>query len=123
MNSFNKDIGNYGEDLALKYLQKNDYEIISRNFRNRYGEIDLICKSNDLLVFIEVKSRFSYQYGNPLEAVTYFKQKQILKLCKFYIMKNKLYNFNCRFDVIEVYFNNNHNLYSINHIIDAFRGY
>ena len=123
MNSFNKDIGNYGEELALKYLQKNDYEIISRNFRNRYGEIDLICKSNDLLVFIEVKSRFSYQYGNPLEAVTYFKQKQILKLCKFYIMKNKLYNFNCRFDVIEVYFNNNHNLYSINHIIDAFRGY
>lgn len=123
MNSFNKDIGNYGEELALTYLLDKGYRIISRNFRNKYGEIDLICKSKDLLIFIEVKSRFSSLYGSPLEAVTYFKQKQILKLCKLYIMKNNLYNLNCRFDVIEIYFNINNDLYSINHIIDAFRGY
>lgn len=123
MNSFNKDIGNYGEELALTYLEDKGYKIISRNFRNKYGEIDLICKFKDLLIFIEVKSRFSSLYGSPQEAVTYFKQKQILKLCKLYIMKNKLYNLNCRFDVIEIHFNINHDLYSINHIIDAFRGY
>lgn len=123
MNSFNKDIGNYGEELALTYLKDKGYRIISRNFRNKYGEIDLICKLKDLLIFIEVKSRFSSLYGSPLEAVTYFKQKQILKLCKLYIMKNNLYNLNCRFDVIEIYFNINNDLYSINHIIDAFRGY
>lgn len=123
MNSFNKDIGNYGEELALTYLKDRGYRIISRNFRNKYGEIDLICKLKDLLIFIEVKSRFSSLYGSPLEAVTYFKQKQILKLCKLYIMKNNLYNLNCRFDVIEIYFNINNDLYSINHIIDAFRGY
>ncbi len=123
MNCFNKDIGNYGEELALTYLKDKGYRIISRNFRNKYGEIDLICKLEDLLIFIEVKSRFSSLYGSPLEAVTYFKQKQILKLCKLYIMKNNLYNLNCRFDVIEIYFNINNDLYSINHIIDAFRGY
>ena len=63
MNSFKKDIGNYGEELSLTYLRDKGYKIISRNFRNKYGEIDLICKIKDLLIFIEVKSRFSSLYG------------------------------------------------------------
>ncbi|NKF06029.1 YraN family protein [Clostridium gasigenes] len=121
MKGFNKDIGNYGEDLAFEFLKRNGYFILSRNFRNRCGEIDIICKKYDLIIFVEIKSRYNYNYGSPIEAITYSKQKQIIKLCKFYIYINKLINYNFRFDVIEVFFNKDNNLYSINHITDAFR--
>ena len=121
MKGFNKDIGNYGEDLAFEFLKRNGYFILSRNFRNRCGEIDIICKKDDLIIFAEIKSRYNYNYGSPIEAITYSKQKQIIKLCKFYIYINKLINYNFRFDVIEVFLNKDNNLYSINHITDAFR--
>lgn len=123
MKKYNKDIGNYGENLALDYLNKNNYDIICKNFRTRNGEIDIICKFNNIIVFIEVKSRYSYTFGFPSEAVTYLKQKQIINLSKYFLIKNKLFNYNCRFDVIEVCFNKNDNLYNINHLEDAFRLY
>ncbi|WP_066893808.1 YraN family protein [Clostridium nigeriense] len=123
MKKYNKDIGDYGENLALDYLNRNDYDILYKNFRIRNGEIDIICKFKDIIVFIEVKSRYSYNFGFPSEAVTYLKQKQIINISKYFLLKNKLFNYNCRFDVIEVYFNKNNNLYNINHIKDAFRLY
>ncbi|WP_411170522.1 YraN family protein [Clostridium sp. MB05] len=123
MNSYNKCIGTYGEDLASSYLKSKGYYILNRNFRNKHGEIDLICKYSDLIIFVEVKSRYNYSYGIPSESVTYSKQKQIINLCKFYILSRKLFNYNCRFDVIEIYFNKNNESYFLNHIEDAFRGY
>ncbi len=123
MKKFNKDIGSYGEDLALIYLKENNYSLISKNFRTSNGEIDLICKFKDIIVFIEVKSRYSFHFGIPCEAVTYYKQKQIINISKYFLFKYKLLNYNCRFDVIEVYFNKNNNLYNIEHIKDAFRPY
>lgn len=121
MKNFNKDIGNYGEDISYDFLKKQGYYILSRNFRTRYGEIDIICKKDDLIIFIEIKSRYNYNHGSPIEAITYSKQMQIIKLCKFYIYTNNLTKYNIRFDVIEVFFNIDNNLHSINHITDAFR--
>lgn len=121
MKSFNKDIGNYGEELSFEFLKRKGYYILSRNFRNRSGEIDIICKKDDLIIFVEIKSRYNYNYGSPIEAITYSKQKQIIKLCKFYIYINKLINYNFRFDVIEIFFNKDNDLYYLNHITDAFR--
>ncbi len=123
MKKYNKDIGSYGEDLAIDYLKNKNYTILARNFRNRNGEIDLICMDLDIIIFIEVKSRYSYHFGLPRESVTYFKQKQIINISKYFLYKYKLLNYNCRFDVIEIYFNKNNNLYSIEHIKDAFRPY
>lgn len=121
MKGFNKDIGNYGENLSSEFLRRNGYSVLCRNFRNRCGEIDIICKKDDLIIFVEIKSRYSYTYGSPTEAITYSKQRQIIKLCKFYVYINNLINYNFRFDVIEVFLNKDNNLYSINHITDAFR--
>ena len=121
MKNFNKDIGNYGEDISYNFLKKQGYYVLSRNFRTKYGEIDIICKKNDLIIFIEIKSRYNYNHGSPIEAITYSKQMQIIKLCKFYIYTNNLIKYNVRFDVIEVFFNIDNNLHSINHITDAFR--
>ena len=78
MKKYNKDIGSYGENLAINYLVKKNYNLLAKNFRNRHGEIDLIFKESDTIIFIEVKSRYSYHFGLPRESVTYFKQKQII---------------------------------------------
>ena len=123
MKKYNKAIGDYGESLALDFLKRNNYDIIARNFRTRNGEIDIICRFKEILVFIEVKSRYSNTFGFPSESVTYFKQRQIVNMSRYFLVKNKLLNYNCRFDVIEVYFNKDNNLYSINHLEDAFRLY
>ncbi len=123
MKKYNKEIGSYGEDLAIDYLIKRNYKLITKNFRNKNGEIDLICTYRGIIVFIEVKSRYSYHFGLPRESVTYFKQKQIINMSKYFLYKYKLLNHNCRFDIIEIYFNKNNNLYFIEHLKDAFRPY
>ncbi len=123
MKNYNKNIGSYGEDLGIKFLIDKGYFILDRNFRNRYGEIDAICKFKGLIIFVEIKSRYSSSFGTPLEAITCSKQKRIINLCKYYIYKKKLFNYNCRFDVIEVYFNTSNDSNKIIHIEDAFRSY
>jgi len=117
----NKEIGNYCENLAKEYLQKNKYNILDCNFRNFLGEIDIICFQDDLLVIIEVKGRYNYDYGLPKESINILKQKSIIKVTNSYIYYKKLINNNIRFDVIEVYLNKQDTLFKINHIKDAFR--
>jgi putative endonuclease len=117
----NKDIGNYCEGLAKEYLLKNKYHILTCNFRNFLGEIDLICIKDTLLIIVEVKGRYNYDYGLPKESITISKQKSIIKVTNSYINYKKLTNINVRFDVIEVYLNPKNTLFKINHILDAFR--
>ena len=123
MSCYNKTIGNYGENLSLKHLIKNNYKILDTNFRTSYGEIDIVATINNIIVFLEIKSRYTDSFGKAIESITYYKQKQIIKLTKYYIHRYNLYNYNVRYDIIEVYFNNRNNLYKLNHIIDAFRTY
>jgi len=77
-------IGKQGEDLAVKYLQNKNYKIIERNFRIRGGEIDVIAKDKDTLVYVEVKTRKNYSFGRPEEAVTPHKIKFLERTAKFY---------------------------------------
>lgn len=121
MKHLNKDIGNYGEKIAQNFLKKNGYHILDCNFRNHIGELDVICRKQNLLIIVEVKSRYNLDYGFPRESVNYQKQKSIIKLTYSYIYLKKLYNLNIRFDIIEVLFNNNNSKYKITHIKDAFR--
>ena len=116
-----RDLGNYGEDLACSYINSKKYEIIERNFRKRNGELDIIAKKDDILIFIEVKSRYSTYLCSPREAVNYLKQKTIKNLARYFIHINNLYDFYVRFDVIEIYLNNYDDNYTITHLEDAFR--
>lgn len=117
----NYDIGKYGESIAIDYLKSNGYRILNMNFRCKLGEIDIISLYNDIIVFTEVKSRFSRNYGNPCDCVNYKKQKRIITTAEYYISKNSRHNYFFRFDVIEVFFNTKKDTYNINHITDAFR--
>ncbi len=95
-------IGKSGEEIATAYLRENNYQIIERNFECRQGEIDIIAKDKNEIVFIEVKTRTNYLYGLPSEAVDNIKQNHIKKVINYYIYKNKLENAFLRIDVIEV---------------------
>lgn len=91
-----------GEDNACKFLQKLGYKIIDRNFRKGYGEIDIIAIHNNTLVFIEVKTRSSDKFGTPLEAITPWKLRPLLKTAEFYKMTHKNLPEQMRMDAIGV---------------------
>ena len=122
MSSSSKDFGKEGEDLAEKLLRSKDYEIIERNYHfSKYGEVDIIAKDSEAnaLVFVEVKSRKTTIYGDPLYAVTQHKVKQIKKVASGYLFQKKIENINIRFDVITVVGTNPEKA-EVKHFINAF---
>lgn len=107
-------LGKAGEDIATKYLIKNGYKIIERNFYCKMGEIDIIAKKDEYIVFVEVKTRSSNKYGVPIESITNKKLKSLYKTARFYVYTRDLQYKLIRFDAIEVYFKNKK--FKINHI-------
>lgn len=89
-----------GEDLAAFYLRKKNYRILARNFRSRTGEIDITAILQNTLVFIEVKSRWSTDFGSPLEAVTPKKIKSIIRTAQYFKLLNPQTPDLMRIDVI-----------------------
>lgn len=79
-----RDLGVFGEDLAVKFLQKNGYKILQRNFRSRFGEIDIVAQDKDTLVFVEAKTRWSQSFGPPEEAITPWKIKRMIKAGQYF---------------------------------------
>lgn len=98
-----RDIGRWAERQAERYLQKSGYQIIERNWTCRGGEIDLICKKDDVLVFVEVKYRLSRVYGEPFEAVTARKKYTLWRAVNLYRSRSGLSDIPCRLDIISVY--------------------
>lgn len=91
------------ETEAAKYLSDQGYQILSRNFRCRLGEIDIIAKNDGYLVFVEVKYRTNMEMGFPEEAITSLKQKRITNTAKYYLLVNRLPEITpCRFDVVVI---------------------
>ena len=116
---FNKRLGNIGESLAVDYLKNNKYTIIQTNYKNKIGEIDIIAKDKDVLVFIEVKTRSSIAFGLPKEAITKNKIFKIKNTAISYLKyKNLLDKISVRFDCIEVLGDNLDS--EINHIKNIF---
>lgn len=107
-------LGREGENVAVEYLRKEGYKILERNFSCRQGEIDAIVLDEQYIVFIEIKSRTSIEYGLPSEAVTKRKLEHMIKTIKYYLHIRNLENENIRIDVIEVYVKEGK--YQINHI-------
>ncbi len=94
--------GKKSESEAISYLKKNGYKILEKNFRTRFGEIDIIAIEKDVIVFVEVKSRKSLNYGDPKESVNLRKQRKISKVALYYLKKNNLFDCSARFDVITI---------------------
>lgn len=116
----NTNWGRVGEDKAEVYLESKGYKILTRNFRVKTGEIDIIAKDKSYLVFVEVKLKKSSFFGLPEEMVHSIKQFKVLKTAQLYIQKNNIdpETTNWRFDVVSVMIGHDGQS-SINHIIDA----
>jgi putative endonuclease len=110
-----RDIGNIGEDLALRHLEDSGYKIVERNYPCKYGEVDIIARKKDTLVFVEVKARKSNAFGGPIAAVSKDKQKKLTLTSLFFIKSSKIKYNNVRFDVITILDGND-----IEHIENAF---
>jgi len=100
----NKSFGNEGEDIAAGFLKSEGYDIIERNYRFHKGEIDIVAKDKveGYIVFVEVKSRKSLEYGEPEYAITGAKMKQLKRMAKYYLLDRHIKDTDCRIDVITV---------------------
>jgi putative endonuclease len=96
-------LGAEGERAAEKYLRRQRYTILQRNYRCRAGEVDLIALDGYVVVFIEVKTRTQPGFGTPLEAVDLRKQRQIQRAAQYYLAQNRLQDRDARFDVVGVW--------------------
>lgn len=96
-------LGRKGEDISVKFLKKQGYKIMERNYRCSLGEIDIVAKDKNILCFVEVKTRRTDEYGLPAEAIDGRKQKKLAKVALTYLKEKKIYKQDFRFDVVSVH--------------------
>lgn len=98
----NTSAGKLGEDFAVSYLQKQGYKILQRNFYSKFGEIDIIALDDNTLVFVEVKTRWSKEYGYPEESITPRKIKHLIKAAQYFKLVNPNTPQIMRIDVVAI---------------------
>jgi putative endonuclease len=108
-----KILGNAGEAQAAKFLKKQGYKILERNFKCPFGEVDIIAKKDDVVAFVEVKTRTTDRFGQPMEAVQQDRRSRYVRSAKYYFADRDI-EVIVRFDIIEV------TPQGINHIENAF---
>lgn len=102
MSNQKQKFGRWGEERAAQYLLSRGYEIVARNLRNEYGELDLIAMNHGEMIFVEVKARRSVQFGLPEEAITPAKQKHNLDAVQAYLQEHAQFEGDWRVDVIAI---------------------
>jgi len=102
MSKAHLEFAKFGEEKAVDFLKANGYKIIKQNYKTKFGEIDIIAKEKDTLVFLEVKTRRTDTFGEPETAVDRFKQGQISKTALCYLKENNLLDEKARFDIVAI---------------------
>jgi putative endonuclease len=95
-------LGISGEKLAADALTQRGYAVVATRYRTRVGEIDIVARDGDTLVFVEVKTRTSDRFGPPAEAVTWWKRRRIVTMANWYLSEHRQHGCLCRFDVVTV---------------------
>ncbi len=108
-------VGHEAETMAADFLQDQGYRIINRNWRCRWGELDLIAQEGETLVFIEVKARSSHDFGSPEESLTRTKQRKLLKAAWQYLQSANMLESEWRFDLIAIDLNSDREASGIHH--------
>jgi putative endonuclease len=97
-----KQTGRQGEEIAARYLEDNGYKLVQRNWRCKIGELDLIVEDDDVLVFVEVRTRHGHRYGIPEESITPAKQARLIELAETYLQETSSIPQSWRIDVVAV---------------------
>lgn len=112
---WNRNLGQLGENIAKEYLKKKGYKIVEKNCRNKRGEIDLICKEKDSLVFVEVKTRIGEKFGLPEDAINKNKTYRLIRNAQAYIARKGLNMINYRIDAVCIVLDKNKRPIRIGH--------
>ncbi len=104
MTLYKKNLGKQGEDIAVAYLIDCHYAVIERNFRSKFGELDIVAEKNKKIYFIEVKTRANLKKGQPYEAVTAHKIHQLHKAATYYCLQKNVINRKCSIAVVSILF-------------------
>lgn len=123
MSDARKQLGAWGEKIAAQKLEALGYQIVERNWRCARGEIDLIARTPQLLVFVEVKTRRGRKMGAPEAGLTPYKAQRLLELAERYVQENDLHNLNWRIDLVAVELDARGKLLRCEHIPDAVLGW
>ena len=95
-------LGPRGEALAWNFLRKRGYSILEKNYRTRFGEIDVIATKERAIVFLEVKTRRNHRFGLPEEAIDWRKRDRMIRMAEAYLQSKKLENREARFDILSI---------------------
>lgn len=95
-------LGIHGEQVACDELERRGYAVLARRYRTRAGELDMVAKHGDYVVFVEVKARSDRSFGDPEEAVTSQKQQKMVWMATDYLSRNGLHDVPCRFDIVAI---------------------
>lgn len=98
-------VGKLGEKLALDFLKEREYEILERNFRSRFAELDIVAKKDGKITFFEVKTRIGTVKGKPYEAVNYHKIIHLKRAIEYFLLKYKIKNYKLSLDLISIILN------------------
>jgi len=118
--NYKKQVGDKGEKLAEDFLKRKGFNIIQRNYRCKLGEIDIIAEQDDVIVFVEVRTKRTESFGIPQSSITSGKISRITKTALSYIQEKELFDRSCRFDVIAITFPQKSKEPNIEHIENAF---
>ncbi len=106
MTLYKKTFGKKGEEIAVNYLLENGFEILEKNFRSKFGEIDIVAQKGGKLFFVEVKTRSNLKRGMPYEAVNKHKIHQIKKAATYFLLENDYKNYKYTISVISILMEN-----------------
>lgn len=112
MKTWNRETGRRAEDIASRHLEKKGYTILERNFGNKFGEIDIIAKDKNILVFVEVKAKVGEYFGSPEEMVTPGKLRRIRNMATIYLKGKEEA---CRIDVVAMVLDENNDVLRLTH--------
>lgn len=112
-------MGDYGERIARRFLKRKGYRIVQSNYTCPIGELDIIAADDDVLVFVEVKTRRSADEGDPEESVNWHKRCKVTKVARYFISHKNAHNMTARFDVVAVLVPQSQKP-TITHFVDAF---
>ncbi|TDA70022.1 MAG: YraN family protein [Clostridia bacterium] len=115
-----RSLGKLGEDAACRFLASRGYEIVTRNFRCRLGELDIVCRQGQTVVFVEVRARSSASFGLPQESVVGPKERKVRQVAQVYLQQAGLGEARCRFDVVAVQADRQGRIEKVEHFPDAF---
>jgi putative endonuclease len=115
-------IGAWGEEIARQYLETKGYRILARNWRTQEGEVDLVAQDGETIVFVEVKTRTSKEFGWPEESITVTKRRRLQRSAMAYLSDQDLIDILWRIDVIAIDRNHSGGVERLDHYIDAVDG-